>query len=172
MNIIPKGMQIQDSDVLTKIEIKNFDDTLLLMQIILMLMPLLAINGYVFFNSIKGLVLSFPVLIALIYWIIYNIKDSYLIFITNKSVLIYKGMHKSEIVNLNLNDIEDIFMTTKYGKVLTSARTGLSSKTPDINELKIRTHQEEILVTNSLPYSNQVFIKNQIMKKLKDLFVI
>jgi hypothetical protein len=126
MDKLPKGIKIEEVQSVIKIEAKNYDETLLLMQIILMLLPLLAINVYLLSGLSLGLLLTLPLLGALIYWIVYNIKDNYLISISDESLEIVKGMNKKQIVNLPLTAIKEIGIIRKHGKVLTSGRTGLT----------------------------------------------
>lgn len=169
MKQLPKGIKIEESESYTKIEANNYETTLLLMQIFLMLFPLLGMNGYFLYSLSKGLFITIPLLLALVYWMIYNIKDKYIIMITKDRLEITKGMDKCEIVNMAMTEIKSIWIKRKTGKVLTSARTAISSKTPDIIELRISTDYSEILVTNSLIYSNQLFIKEQINKRLNQI---
>lgn len=165
MKNLPKGIKLHETPSELLIEAKNYDETLLLMQIILMVFPLLVINVYLLMEVPIGMIVSGPLLLSLIYWVVYNIKDNYLVRIAGNRVLIQKGMDKRILLNANLDEILNISIVRRSGKELRSARTGLSSQTPDIDELWVQTPGSEVMITNSLLYSNQVFIKNQIMRQ-------
>ena len=166
MNKVPKGITLIETDNKTYIETSNFDETVLYMQIVLILIPLLVFSGYYIFNP-SGILIIFPILIiAVVYLIISNIKDVYIIEIADGFLDVKQGMHKSILYKIRLDNIVDVKISKKYGKVYSSARTGLTSETPNKNELYVLTAQEQIMITNSIIYSEQLFIKNKILEKI------
>lgn len=170
MTKIPKGIKLDESDSLTIIETKNYNETLLLMQIILMFIPLTVINIYILLNGKpQMMVATVGLWLALIYWIIYNIKDNYIFRIGRDTLEVIKGMHKSTILSLELSDIDRVKIKRVYGKVYTHARSATTSETGNTDELIIEIGNDEILVTNSLVYSHQLFIKNKIQERIDSL---
>src|SRR5690606_34704289 len=115
MKNLPKGIKLHETSSELLIEAKNYDETLLLMQIILMVFPLLVINVYLLMEVPIGMIVSGPLLLSLIYWVVYNIKDNYLVRIAGNRVLIQKGMDKRILLNANLDEIRNISIVRRSG---------------------------------------------------------
>ena len=168
MKKTPKGITYQDSGTMASIETSNYNESVMFMQIFLLLLPLLAANVYLILNPLKPqlFIVSGSLLAAVIYFIIHNAKDRYRISITNEKLKVVKGMHNAFVLELNLADIKGVKIKRKYGKVYTHARSGTQSETPNTDELIIDTGYTEIVLTNSLLYSEQLFIKTIIEERL------
>lgn len=165
---IPKGISIQQSQDSVTLITSNYSDPLYLMQVMLFI-PFLVILLIVFlftlpFDSSSLLFFLVPLflLAVIIRWIYTNKKDHYKIHLTAKQLLITKGVNKDVIIQTDLKDIRAVYIV-----LLTKSTVGEFANDPILdnrNELVIETLSDRVVVTNSLLDSEQVFIKNEILK--------
>jgi|GEM_PF-5596053 len=164
---VPKGMTLEESESITTIKTSNYNQTLLMMQIILMLIPLSLICGFLIFMEYydRELFVFGALLLLVVYWLIYNVNDNYIVYIGPINLKIVRGMHRSKLVDVALIDIKRVKIKRKYGSIYTS-RYGATSETGNSDELIIVTDQAEILVTSSLLYSEQLYLKDKISERI------
>ena len=163
----PKGLTIENINNKELIIIAdNYDENLMLMQLLLLLLPLSIIDIVFIINFPIALIFTIPITAISGYYFIYNIKDKTKIEITTDTLVVSNIFNNKTTLNLKLIDIKSLELHRKSGKKLTSARTGLSSQTPSIDSLIIKTNTDDYILTNTLLYSQQVFIKKTIEEKL------
>ena len=171
---IPKGIKIQQSDNSVTLITSNYSDPLYLMQVMLFI-PFLVILLIVFLfalpfdlSSLFFFLVPLFLLGVIIRWIQANKKDHYKIQLNAKQLLITKGMNKDVIIQTDLRDIRAVYIV-----LVTKSTAGEFANDPILdnrNELVIETMSDRIVVTNSLLDSEQVFIKNKILKWREEAF--
>ncbi len=163
----PKGLTLENiSDNDSIIIADNYDENLMLMQLFLLIIPLSIIDILLLINFPIALILTIPITGIVGYYFIFNIKDKTKIVISNDILVVSSVFDKITKLEIKLIDIKSLELHRKSGKKLTSARTGLSSQTPSIDSLIIKTNTDDYILTNTLLYSQQVFIKKIIEDKL------
>lgn len=159
---VPKGISVQRLRNSVTLTTSNYSDSLYLMQV-MMFIPFLSIVSILYLiYSPFGLLFTLPLLLATIRWTYHNKMDHYKIYLNPKRLIITKGMSKRKLINTDLHRIEDVFIVK-----ITRPTLGEFPNDPILdnrNELIVKTKFERVVVTNSLIDSEQIFIKNTILK--------
>jgi hypothetical protein len=162
------NLEIIDSSKGVLITVKNYSSDLLMQQgagVIILLGTLACVHSF-------SVPIFIPVLILisiafLIYEIVYNIKDHYMMTIQGGSLEIIKGMYNSVIFEFPLNEIRNVYIKNKEGKRIISYRYGHSMIGPDINELRIQlSNSKDMLISAEMEYAVQVLVRDKILEQV------
>src|SRR6478735_10005036 len=159
------GLQIVESSKGVLISVKRFSSGLLLQQGagIIILLAVLACC-YRFSAPLFVMLVISAGIALLIYGMVYNLKDQYLMTMQDGSLEIMKGMHNSVIIDISLNEIQNVYIKNKEGRLYFIPKYGHLVKIPQVNELWIKDSNSKVrLVDAEMKYSVQVAIRDKIL---------
>lgn len=156
----PPSVKVKDSAG-QKIEIKTFDSTQLIFQIVMVLLPFLSIELLI---VVPDTILSFTIFlvgISLIgYWIYRNIISRYEIEIDDKKVSITAGYPFPVTKEIELGDIFDIIIKRRSGKVGSGGRNPVVTRGPDVDDYYIVTkYGEDYLMIPKCTRSEKAYVR-------------
>ncbi len=163
-------LQIEETEDSVRISVKNFSPDLLLQQsvgfVILLAMSIcmLIFSWFLLYTLLVVLLLLYTG-----YRMYYNINDHYLVLIKDGRLTIIKGMDNRTIIDLALTEIDNVYIKRRTGKVLTSAKTGNTTVTPNMNELMITVRGHDHMVSDEMEYPVQVAVRNRILDQVDKL---
>lgn len=163
MTKVPPGIAIDhDEPDYTTMITGNYSDSLYLMQLILMILPLSVLSIWFIIDIHQGLFYTLPLLALVVYWTIYNKRDHYFILLTDQRLLITRGMNKRVIIDIPLKTIKEVKFNYVYDII--AGKYEADSLLNNKNELIIHTKNDAVFITNSLLDSEQLFLQKTIME--------
>lgn len=144
-------------------QIKTFDSSMLIFQIVLILVPFLLIEILLVrpdtFNSVSIFIIGLTIIG---YWICTNIYGKYEITIKNEFVEFKYGYPLPKSKKIHVKDIINLKIKRRSGKSITGGRAGVTTTGPDVDDYLIITKKGEYKMIPSCSKKEKEFIKLQI----------
>lgn len=158
-NRIPKDFSVFiHADDSVHIILDNYDGNFLAFQILILGIPLLIASVLTALNLSTAFFIVFALLLAVVYWCLYNYKDKSRFIFTREYFIVKEGLHQFVKLKVHKNEIID---TQKVDHIGSSSRHGFtrsSSKTRCTYELYVITKDERLLVTKHVGPNGQEYL--------------
>jgi hypothetical protein len=162
-NRIPKGFSVFiHADKSVHIILDNYDGNFLAFQILVIATPLFIASILTAINFSTAFFIVFLLLVAVVYWCLYNYKDKSKFIFTDEYFYVLEGLHQREKLKVRAQEVLRTEKTKNAGKILTSARTYSSTKTKPTYQLYIITSEEKFLVTQHVGPTGQEYLDDAI----------
>ena len=166
---IPKGFSVLIyADNSVHITLNNYSGDFLAFQIIVLGIPLLIASFLLGLSINPFFLLTFPLLILLAYWCVYNYKDRTKFIFTKDSFIVIEGMHKYEKLNVKIKDIKDTKKVTISGGSYSSPENIQTVVNHPNYELYIITHEGQQLITKHVGPNGQTYLDKCIRLKMEE----
>ena len=162
-NRIPKGFSVFiHADDSVHIILDNYDGNFLAFQILVLGIPLLIASVLTALHLSTSFFIVFALLVAVVYWCLYNYKDKTRFIFTRERFYVLEGLHQHEKLSVRASEILRTEKTKNDGKILTSARSYSSTKTKPTYQLYIITSDDRLLVTKHVGPTGQEYLDEAI----------
>lgn len=162
-NRIPKDFSVFiHADDSVHIILDNYDGNFLAFQILILGIPLLIASIVTALNFSTAFFIVFSLFVAVVYWCLYNYKDTSRFIFTRERFYVLEGLHQHEKLNVHPSEILRTEKTKNDGKVLTSVRTYSSTKTKPTYQLYVITSEGRQLVTKHVGPTGQEYLDEAI----------
>lgn len=167
---IPKSIQLTEEDNCKKFEISTYDPMMLLFQIIIILIPFLAIEFLVVKpDTLVSIAILAGGAILIGYWILANYYGKYEIILTNERVKFKSGYLLVDDKEFILSDIKNIKVVRRTGKKYSGGRTGVTTTGPDVDDYYILLNDSDYLMTPKCSKKEKEFFKYHILEMKKNI---
>ena len=156
---IPKGFSVFiHADKSVHIILDNYDGNFLAFQILILALPLAIASAVTAVNLSTAFFVVFGLLMAVIYWCLYNYKDKTKFIFTEKDFYVLEGLHQFEKIRVQAHEIIRTEKTKHDGKVFSSVKTLQTTKTKPTYQLYVITKNDRILVTKHVGPNGQEYL--------------
>lgn len=163
----PDTIKVESNGNSKTIQIKTYDQMLLIFQFGLILFPFLTIEVFIFYPWSPMSFLIFIIgLVSITLWIIANIKSGYRVFVDPKKIVFSSGFLSQKTISTNFKDIKSIKVNHRKGKVMSGGRAGVTTVGPDVSDYYIVTDKEEYLMIPKATRREKEYIRKLITSYL------
>jgi len=158
-NRIPKGFSVFiHADDSVHIILDNYDGNFLAFQILILGIPLLIASVVTALHLSTTFFIVFPLLVAVVYWCLYNYKDKSRFIFTREHFIVKEGLHQFVKLQVHKNEIIATQKKDHAGSSITPGFTNSSRQRRSTYELYVITKEEEILVTKHVGPNGQEYL--------------
>ena len=160
---IPKDFSVFiHADESVHIILNNYDGNFLAFLIIVCATPLLIATVLLALSMNVLFFLTFILLVAVIYWCVYNYKDTSKFIFAKDTFSVIEGMYQVKTCYVHYKDVIRTEKVKIDGYISRGSRTGNSTVNHPNYELYLHTKDERILVTKHVGLNGQEYLDSAI----------